>query len=107
MRSYLAVAGGIDVPPVLGSRSTDTLSGLGPAAVAPGDVLPIGAWAGATVVPDGAGVTGDVIGGVADAMRTVTWRPGLSGGTRCPRCPARATTGSPAARSTLLAAAYR
>ena len=31
VRSYLAVAGGIDVEPVLGSRSTDTLSGLGPA----------------------------------------------------------------------------
>ncbi|TAL24140.1 MAG: allophanate hydrolase subunit 2 family protein, partial [Frankiales bacterium] len=31
LRSYLAVRGGIDVPPVLGSRSTCTLSGLGPA----------------------------------------------------------------------------
>ena len=31
LRSYLAVRGGIDVPEVLGSRSTDTLSGLGPA----------------------------------------------------------------------------
>ena len=31
LRSYLAVRGGIDVEPVLGSRSTDTLSGLGPA----------------------------------------------------------------------------
>ncbi len=28
-RAYLAVAGGIDVPPVLGSRSTDLASGLG------------------------------------------------------------------------------
>ncbi|HEX2419439.1 MAG TPA: biotin-dependent carboxyltransferase family protein, partial [Micromonosporaceae bacterium] len=42
VRSYLAVAGGIDVPPVLGSRATDTLSGLGPAALRDGDVLPIG-----------------------------------------------------------------
>lgn len=42
LRSYLAVRGGIDVPPVLGSRSTDTLSGLGPAPLAPGDVLSIG-----------------------------------------------------------------
>lgn len=40
--SYLSVAGGIDVEPVLGSRSTDTLSGLGPAVVSAGDVLPIG-----------------------------------------------------------------
>ncbi len=43
LRSYLAVRGGIDVAPVLGSRSTDTLSGLGPPRLAAGDVLPIGA----------------------------------------------------------------
>ena len=43
LRSYLAVRGGIDVPPVLGSRSTDTLSGIGPDPLAAGDVVPIGA----------------------------------------------------------------
>jgi biotin-dependent carboxylase-like uncharacterized protein len=42
LRSYLAVRGGIDVPPVLGSRATDVLSGIGPAVVAAGDVLPVG-----------------------------------------------------------------
>lgn len=42
LRSYLAVRGGIDVVPVLGSRSTDTLSGLGPAPLAAGDRLPMG-----------------------------------------------------------------
>jgi biotin-dependent carboxylase-like uncharacterized protein len=42
LRSYLAVRGGIDVPPVLGSRATDVLSGLGPPVVAVGDVLPVG-----------------------------------------------------------------
>ncbi|MCW6003215.1 biotin-dependent carboxyltransferase family protein [Micromonospora sp. CPCC 205371] len=42
VRSYLAVAGGIVLPPVLGSRSTDMLSGLGPAPLRDGDVLPIG-----------------------------------------------------------------
>jgi biotin-dependent carboxylase-like uncharacterized protein len=42
VRSYLAVSGGLDVEPVLGSRSTDTLSGLGPAPVADGDVLAVG-----------------------------------------------------------------
>ena len=42
LRTYLAVRGGIDVPPVLGSRSTDTLSGLGPAALAAGDRLLVG-----------------------------------------------------------------
>ena len=42
LRSYLAVAGGIDVPAVLGSRSTDLLSGLGPPRLRDGDRLPIG-----------------------------------------------------------------
>jgi len=42
LRSYLGVGGGIAVPPVLGSRSTDTLSGLGPAPLADGDLLPVG-----------------------------------------------------------------
>ncbi|MEU6659767.1 biotin-dependent carboxyltransferase family protein [Streptomyces sp. NPDC046821] len=42
LRSYVAVAGGITVEPVLGSRSTDLLSGLGPAPLCDGDVLPVG-----------------------------------------------------------------
>ncbi|MET8475181.1 biotin-dependent carboxyltransferase family protein [Streptomyces sp. NPDC006422] len=42
VRSYVAVAGGIAVEPVLGSRSTDLLSGLGPAPLSTGDVLPVG-----------------------------------------------------------------
>jgi biotin-dependent carboxylase-like uncharacterized protein len=45
LRSYLAVRGGVDVPPVLGSRSTDLLSGLGPAPLRAGDELPAGARA--------------------------------------------------------------
>jgi biotin-dependent carboxylase-like uncharacterized protein len=45
LRSYLAVRGGIDVPEVLGSRSTDTLSGTGPAPVHTGDRLLVGALA--------------------------------------------------------------
>jgi allophanate hydrolase subunit 2 len=36
------VRGGVAVDAVLGSRSTDLLSGLGPARVAPGDRLPLG-----------------------------------------------------------------
>lgn len=40
-RSILAAAGGIAVEPVLGSRSCDTLSGLGPAPLASGDVVPV------------------------------------------------------------------
>lgn len=39
VRSYLAIAGGVDVPPVLGSRSSDLMSGLGPAPLADGDNL--------------------------------------------------------------------
>ncbi|MFC8847081.1 MULTISPECIES: biotin-dependent carboxyltransferase family protein [unclassified Micromonospora] len=46
LRTWLAVAGGIAVPPVLGSRSTDTLSGLGPPPLRDGDILPLGAPAG-------------------------------------------------------------
>lgn len=42
LRSYLAVRGGLDVPAVLGSRCTDSLCGLGPPALARGDVLPVG-----------------------------------------------------------------
>lgn len=43
VRAYVAVRGGIDVPPVLGSRATDVLAGLGPDPLAAGDVLPVGA----------------------------------------------------------------
>jgi KipI family sensor histidine kinase inhibitor len=42
LRSYLAVDGGIGVPPVLGSRSADLLSGLGPAPLRAGQRLPLG-----------------------------------------------------------------
>lgn len=43
LRSYLGVRGGVAVPEVLGSRAGDVLSGLGPAPLAVGDVLPLGA----------------------------------------------------------------
>jgi biotin-dependent carboxylase-like uncharacterized protein len=42
VRSYVAFAGGVTVAPVLGSRSTDTLSGLGPPPLRAGFVLPLG-----------------------------------------------------------------
>lgn len=42
LRSYLAVRGGVAAAVVLGSRSTDTLSGLGPAALRPGDRVAVG-----------------------------------------------------------------
>ncbi|MFJ7966691.1 biotin-dependent carboxyltransferase family protein [Streptomyces sp. NPDC096324] len=42
LRSYVAVSGGVAVDPVLGSRSTDLLSGLGPPPLTDGAVLPLG-----------------------------------------------------------------
>jgi biotin-dependent carboxylase-like uncharacterized protein len=42
LRAYLGVGGGVDVPAELGSRSTDLLSGIGPAPVRDGDVLALG-----------------------------------------------------------------
>ncbi|MER6122581.1 biotin-dependent carboxyltransferase family protein [Streptomyces sp. NPDC001795] len=42
VRSYLGVSGGVAVEPVLGSRSTDLLSGLGPPPLTDGAVLPLG-----------------------------------------------------------------
>jgi biotin-dependent carboxylase-like uncharacterized protein len=42
VRSYVAFAGGIAVAPVLGSRATDLLAGLGPPPLSAGDVLPLG-----------------------------------------------------------------
>ena len=41
MRAYVAVRGGLAVDEVLGSRSRDTLGGLGPAPLSAGTVLPI------------------------------------------------------------------
>lgn len=42
LRGYVAVRGGVDVAPVLGSRSTCTLSGLGPPPLQAGDRLRVG-----------------------------------------------------------------
>ena len=65
VRSYIAVAGGITVEPVLGSRSTDTLSGLGPARLTDGVTLPLGVPAGAPLlVGEPARITGELVLGV-------------------------------------------
>jgi KipI family sensor histidine kinase inhibitor len=50
LRSYLGVRGGIDVAPVLGSRSTDSMSGIGPAPLAAATLLPVGTVHGSHVV---------------------------------------------------------
>jgi biotin-dependent carboxylase-like uncharacterized protein len=42
VRNYVAVAGGVQVPLVLGSASRDLLSGLGPLPLADGDILHVG-----------------------------------------------------------------
>lgn len=42
LRTYVSVRGGFGAEPVLGSRSTDVLSGLGPPALRPGDLLSAG-----------------------------------------------------------------
>lgn len=42
LRSYLGVRGGVAAAPVLGSRSYDTMSGIGPRPLRPGDLLEIG-----------------------------------------------------------------
>ncbi|MFF0553286.1 biotin-dependent carboxyltransferase family protein [Streptomyces sp. NPDC004311] len=51
LRSYVAVRGGLAVPPVLGSRSTDLLSGLGPPPLSAGAVLEVGAPGPGPVAP--------------------------------------------------------
>ncbi|MDO5052508.1 MAG: carboxyltransferase domain-containing protein [Pseudoclavibacter sp.] len=51
LRSYLALRGGVDARPVLGSRSSDTLSGLGPPPLRAGDRVPIGPRPRAAVQP--------------------------------------------------------
>ncbi|MFE7629323.1 5-oxoprolinase/urea amidolyase family protein [Kocuria sp. NPDC057446] len=50
-RVYVGVRGGIAVPPVLGSRSADTLAGLGPDPLTSGDALPVGPDPGTAVRP--------------------------------------------------------
>jgi biotin-dependent carboxylase-like uncharacterized protein len=52
VRGYVAFAGGVAADPVLGSRSTDLLSGLGPAPLGDGTRLPLGAAAGAPAAMD-------------------------------------------------------
>src|SRR6185437_10482298 len=69
VRSYVAFTGGLQPERVLGSASTDLLSGLGPNRLAAGDVLPLGMpGAGPDHDPD-VGAAGCALGGLelADA----------------------------------------
>lgn len=65
LRSYLALRGGIDVAPVLGSRSYDTMSRIGPEPLRAGDVVSIGRPAAAFPAVEQAPV-GAVTGGPLD-----------------------------------------
>ncbi len=56
--AYLAVRGGIDIDPVLGSRSHDTLGGVGPAGLDVDAVLPVGPDPGTTLAVDHAPTRG-------------------------------------------------
>ncbi|MDD7940650.1 biotin-dependent carboxyltransferase family protein [Actinomycetospora lutea] len=89
LRGYLAVGGGVAVAAVLGSRSADTLSGLGPAPLEVGTRLPVGpptaipphgtGAVGVSVAPDAVrvrlhlGPRADWIDDAADRLRTGTW----------------------------------
>ena len=52
LRTYVGVAGGVEVDAVLGSRSADTMSGLGPQKLGAGDVIEVGAPSHAAGVED-------------------------------------------------------
>lgn len=90
VRSYVAVAGGVAAEPVLGSRSTDLLSGLGPAPLRDGDVLPVGTPGGRARQPVAAPWPGP------PAELTLPLRPGP-----------RADWFTPGALRTLTSATYR
>ena len=51
LRYVVALRGGVDVDPALGSRAADTLAGLGPQPLSAGAVVPIGEVAAASVDP--------------------------------------------------------
>jgi KipI family sensor histidine kinase inhibitor len=104
-RGYLAIAGGIDAPAVLGSRSADLLSGLGPRPLRAGDRLPLGPpgpASGETLgavpwpPPDGrpsSSTTASAPGTAGPAPGTAGPAPGTAGPTPGTTGPAPGTTG--------------
>ncbi|MDR0435870.1 MAG: carboxyltransferase domain-containing protein [Propionibacteriaceae bacterium] len=81
MRTYLAIPGGIDVPPVLGSRSTDLLAGLGPAPLKAGDVLFAGALAPPVSLPLSPNIDSGASASVCDAGNNAGTEEGAAGAT--------------------------
>lgn len=65
LRTYVGVRGGVAVEPVLGSRSTDVLSGIGPAVLDRDTVLPVGSapdhWPAVDVAPVAPLPDGDLV----------------------------------------------
>lgn len=90
VRSYLSARGGFAAIPELGSRSTDTLSELGPAPLRAGDRLPIGAEpatevSDAAATPTAQGHTVRIVAGpradwfapeAVDQLTSMQWRVG-------------------------------
>jgi biotin-dependent carboxylase-like uncharacterized protein len=81
VRLCVAVRGGVDVPAVLGSRSRDVGGDIGPAPVAAGDVLPVGAaarsqphYGPARRAPEGGLVLELALGPHDDALGDDAWR---------------------------------
>jgi biotin-dependent carboxylase-like uncharacterized protein len=77
VRSYVAFRGGLLVDPVLGSRSTDLLSGLGPPPLRSGVRLPVGAAS--QPVPEADVSAAGAVGGI-DPDPVIGVRPGPSDG---------------------------
>jgi len=108
LRSYLAIRGGLTVAAELGSRSTDTLGGLGPPPLRAGDQLAVGNGA----VGEVSG-TAAIVGSARSALRVLAGRAtrGSSTGStswwrRAGRC-GPVPTGGPAARRAATASGDR
>lgn len=73
LRCYLAARGGFAVPPVLGSRSTDSMSGVGPPPVVSGTELPVAQVEG--VHPVGHPEASTLLPGAGAAELRITFGP--------------------------------
>lgn len=73
LRSYLAVRGGLLADEVLGSRSTDPVTGLGPAVLTAGSTVPIGTPTG--LIPHAPDGLGGGVARVGDLIVRAWWGP--------------------------------
>jgi biotin-dependent carboxylase-like uncharacterized protein len=79
IRYYVGFRGGIAVEPVLGSRSRDVLASLGPAPIAAGELLPVGAQPTERIPPvDGVPVDPPTSGTIELALRPGPRKPWFS-----------------------------